>query len=1055
MNKFLQKLAKIFLGLSMAAGVGVAIGTVHDSVKETFAAITDDDLDTANAVSITFSSLWNADHDLSTSGEQLGSTDYNISRNGTSTVAKYYNSGTAVRVYANGSNVTFSSTTKKLGKIVFTNTQNAANAASSGTLSGTTWTAENTNTSSVSFTRTSSGQWRFSAIQITPIKETPFTAKEFVQCTSTSDLEAGSTYIITNGTSGSVATMSTEENTNNRKSTTVTVSNSKISSTLSTLTLTLGGTTGAWTFHTDNYATTDGYLTPGSSTSNARLNVSASNDNYGLYTISFSSGKAVITSTGKSSYHIMRCNPNGGSPLFACYSSGQNDIYLWRENTTKVLSSLSITGTPSKLSGYYDSDTFDPTGITAYTANYDNGSTKTLSASDITWPALVANMGTIKGSYTEGGVTVYTPTYNISVSADTLSTVTLSGSMTTSYNTNDNWDIGSLVVTANYLSGKTLTVTTTATIAYYSDSAMTQAVATPADLGVGNNQTIYVKATYSGVSNTTAYSQTVSVTRAPTEQTATINFVNVTLNDSVSQDATDVSIVKGAVTFAWTKTSGQVAANSYLGGYDSHTETRIYTGHHITVTASSNVIKSIEFTGTTGTAHGPSKLSTWTNGTLTDSDTTAGTATVTASASATSLECTPSANTYLTQAIVHYYATDVAATGITINGQASSSVSITPYQTTRLVASVLPLDATDRTFTWSLNPNTEIHGNQIITIDQDGNVEPISEKFGSTVVTATSHDGGFTATCTVTVERVSYHQAVYTPTSTSTVTSSGTIPTGSTSTFTCDAYTSSDKVQLGNLHTNFTLTLTGYTGQTIRSILLTMKSNQSSGSGSLSVTAGSTTIASISNAAFNSSTWNGEWSTSWVLIELDLTEYDVGNNENIVIQITGSANSIFVADVRVQFETTEIDNTAVTFAQMILDDITCNSLGTTAPDPEDWGILVEFWEDGTTITTAGKEVLVEVIAAEYADPQTDAEILAAAMAKYDYIIGKYNKTLGLTTDYPDFIGRNPSPVGGQRIGLFGTISENTNTVAIIVIISMVSVTAIGGYFFLRKRREDI
>ena len=38
--------------------------------------------------------------------------------------------------------------------------------------------------------------------------------------------------------------------------------------------------------------------------------------------------------------------------------------------------------------------------------------------------------------------------------------------------------------------------------------------------------------------------------------------------------------------------------------------------------------------------------------------------------------------------------------------------------------------------------------------------------------------------------------------------------------------------------------------------------------------------------------------------------------------------------------------------------------------------------------------------------------------------------------------------------LLNVVGKNTNTVAIIVIISMVSVTAIGGYFFLRKRKED-
>ena len=41
-----------------------------------------------------------------------------------------------------------------------------------------------------------------------------------------------------------------------------------------------------------------------------------------------------------------------------------------------------------------------------------------------------------------------------------------------------------------------------------------------------------------------------------------------------------------------------------------------------------------------------------------------------------------------------------------------------------------------------------------------------------------------------------------------------------------------------------------------------------------------------------------------------------------------------------------------------------------------------------------------------------------------------------------------------RITPLSFVSGNGNTVAIIVIISMVSVTAIGGYFFLRKRKEQ-
>ena len=54
------------------------------------------------------------------------------------------------------------------------------------------------------------------------------------------------------------------------------------------------------------------------------------------------------------------------------------------------------------------------------------------------------------------------------------------------------------------------------------------------------------------------------------------------------------------------------------------------------------------------------------------------------------------------------------------------------------------------------------------------------------------------------------------------------------------------------------------------------------------------------------------------------------------------------------------------------------------------------------------------------------------------------------------LGQKPwelGAVGGARI-VFGGNIENTNTIAIIVIISLVSVTAIGGFFFIRKRRVN-
>ena len=337
----------------------------------------------------------------------------------------------------------------------------------------------------------------------------PFVSKNYILCTSTTDLEAGANYIVTSGISGTVKAMSTSNaSADYRSLTDVTANESTIASTQETLTVALGGSSGAWTFHTNNYAGTDGYLASGTGNNNY-LRVIASADNC---TISFNGNAAVITFSSNASRNILRYNSS--NTRFACYAAGNSmaDVYLWREYTSKTVSSLNVTGSPTKLSGYFDSDEFDPTGITAYQAVYSDESTKTVPASDIVWPALVANMGTIRGSYTERGTTVYTPTYNISVAADSLSIV-LSGTMVTSYYTTDTeWDKGDLVVTAQYASGNSSVVTASATFTYYSNEAMTSEVASPTALGAGENQTIYVKATYETLSNTVGYAQTVSVT---------------------------------------------------------------------------------------------------------------------------------------------------------------------------------------------------------------------------------------------------------------------------------------------------------------------------------------------------------------------------------------------------------------------------------------------------------------------------------------------------------------------------------------------------------------
>ena len=142
----------------------------------------------------------------------------------------------------------------------------------------------------------------------------------------------------------------------------------------------------------------------------------------------------------------------------------------------------------------------------------------------------------------------------------------------------------------------------------------------------------------------------------------------------------------------------------------------------------------------------------------------------------------------------------------------------------------------------------------------------------------------------------------YTQSSTSAVgVTSGTAPTGSSASFST-TYSNMNQLTAGN---SMTLTLSGYQGKKITGITLSMKSNSSKGAGTLSVTAGSTTLASISPAAnFNSSSWYGAWSTSYVdvVVAMSNNNYTIQANENVVVTIAATVNSLYCQSFTFTYE---------------------------------------------------------------------------------------------------------------------------------------------------------
>ena len=273
-----------------------------------------------------------------------------------STSPAYYTSGTSVRLYAKGT-MTVSSTIGTITEITLTyGSSDKTNEITTncGSFSSPNWTGSATE---VVFTvGGTKDHRRIKAVEVTytpssgetpgegggedpnPDPEEPGEDSDkdgltYELVTSISDLETGAKYIVGNSASTSSIFMSTATNANNRKVTSaITITDNKVTITEDVLILELGGETGAWTFKTTNYIGTQGFLTSAASGSNNHCKVVATAESCSYFTIAFNDQEATITSTGRNERNILRYNSS--SSLFACYSSGQSPVYLYKLTTS-------------------------------------------------------------------------------------------------------------------------------------------------------------------------------------------------------------------------------------------------------------------------------------------------------------------------------------------------------------------------------------------------------------------------------------------------------------------------------------------------------------------------------------------------------------------------------------------------------------------------------------------------------------------------------------------------------------------------------------------------
>ena len=131
----------------------------------------------------------------------------------------------------------------------------------------------------------------------------------------------------------------------------------------------------------------------------------------------------------------------------------------------------------------------------------------------------------------------------------------------------------------------------------------------------------------------------------------------------------------------------------------------------------------------------------------------------------------------------------------------------------------------------------------------------------------------------------------YTLSTTTTIEQSGTPPESSVATY--DRTTTTGKKGQMTAGNSTRLELKGWDGCTIKRVELQMRSNTSSGAGSLSLVIGNDTLWQIDNQPFSDKSWAGKYTTDWLPITRSMNTI-VKENECIEINISATENSLYI-----------------------------------------------------------------------------------------------------------------------------------------------------------------
>lgn len=165
------------------------------------------------------------------------------------------------------------------------------------------------------------------------------------------------------------------------------------------------------------------------------------------------------------------------------------------------------------------------------------------------------------------------------------------------------------------------------------------------------------------------------------------------------------------------------------------------------------------------------------------------------------------------------------------------------------------------------------------------------------------------------------------------------------------------------------------------------------------------------------------------------------------IQVYKGANAWVPSGDSIANTNAVVQKAVLEYAVHFNETMNCVNGGTTANVSGKWSTLSGDFDDLLSDFTGSDLTHCKALFAG-ADAIEGGDTLQGMLARYEYICAKYK--------LDDFLADIDRPPVAQRttISPLSIIGSNGNTIAIIVVISMISVTAIGGYFFLRRRKEQ-